>query len=135
VTIVAFGGWMRAHGVDKVLREAWQRGIVLAGVSAGAICWFEQGVTDSFRAELDGLDCLGWLPGSCCPHYDGEEQRRPAYARLLAEGCPPGIAIDDGVAVRFEGTELAEIVTAVDGATAYRVNAQGETPLDARFVG
>jgi peptidase E len=133
-TASMLGVW-RSHGVAEVLREAWERGIVLAGLSAGAICWFEAGVTDSFRAELDGLDCLGWLPGSCCPHYDGEEQRRPAYARLLAEGFPPGIAIDDHAAVRFEGTELAEVVTAVEGAGAYRVDASGETPIPARFVG
>jgi dipeptidase E len=125
----------RAHGVDEVLREAWERGVVLAGGSAGAICWFEQGVTDSFRAELDGLDCLGWLPGSCCPHYDGEEQRRPAYARLLAAGFPPGIAIDDAAAVRFEGTELAEVVTAVEGSGAYQVDRDGELPLLARLLG
>jgi len=122
----------RAHGVEAVLREAWERGVVLAGGSAGAICWFEAGVTDSFRAELDGLDCLGWLPGSCCPHYDGEEQRRPAYARLLGEGFPPGIAIDDFAAVRFEGRELAEVVSAADGAGAYRVDRDGEAPLSVR---
>ena len=122
----------RAHGVDQVLREAWERGIVLAGGSAGAICWFEAGVTDSFRAELDGLECLGWLPGSCCPHYDGEEQRRPAYARLLADGFPPGIAIDDFAAVRFEGTELTEVVAADEGAGAYRVDRVSETPLPVR---
>jgi dipeptidase E len=125
----------RAHGVDEVLREAWQRGIVLAGGSAGAICWFEAGVTDSFRAELDGLDCLGFLPGSCCPHYDGEEQRRPAYRRLLAEGFPPGIAIDDHAAARYEGTELAEVVTGVEGAGAHRVDRDGETPLPVRLFG
>lgn len=125
----------RAHGVDEVLGEAWERGVVLAGSSAGAICWFEAGVTDSFRAELDGLECLGWLPGSCCPHYDGEEQRRPAYRRLLEDGFPPGIAIDDFAAVRFEGTELAEVVSAKDGAAAYRADAGGERVLQARFVG
>lgn len=125
----------RAHGVDGVLREAWEQGVVLAGGSAGAICWFEAGVTDSFRAELDGLECLGWLPGACCPHYDGEENRRPAYRRLLAEGFPPGIAIDDHALARFDGKELAEVVTAVEGAGAYRVDRDGETPLPARFLG
>jgi dipeptidase E len=132
-TASMLGVW-RAHGVEAVLREAWQRGVVLAGNSAGAICWFQAGVTDSFRVELDGLDCLGWLPGSCCPHYDGEENRRPAYRRLLEEGFPPGIAIDDHAAVRFEGTELAEVVSAVEGAGAYRVDRDGETPLAVRSV-
>jgi peptidase E len=117
-----------------VLCEAWESGIVLGGVSAGAICWFEGGVTDSFRVELDGIDCLGWLAGSCCPHYDGEEQRRPAYARLVADGFPSGIAIDDGVTAVYEGTELAEVVTARPGATAYRVDRDGETALEARLL-
>jgi len=94
----------RVHGVDGFLREAWEAGVVLAGVSAGSICWFEAGVTDSFREELDGLDCLGFLPGSNCPHYDGEETRRPAYHRLVAEGFRPGLAADDFVGLRFEGT-------------------------------
>jgi dipeptidase E len=129
----------RVHGADEVLREAWERGIVLGGVSAGAICWFEGGVTDSFRAELDALDCLGFLPGSACPHYDGEEQRRPAYHRLVSAGFPAGYAVDDGVALRFAGTELVEAVTAREGATAYRVEATPdgvrERALDARALG
>jgi dipeptidase E len=128
----------RVHGVERVLREAWERGIVLGGVSAGAICWFEAGVTDSFRAELDGLDCLGFLPGSACPHYDGEEQRRPAYHRLVREGVAPGYAIDDSVALRFTGTELVEAVTARADASAYRVELVAgevrETPLAARAL-
>jgi dipeptidase E len=121
----------RVHGVDTVLREAWERGVVLGGVSAGAICWFEAGVTDSFRAELDGIDCLGWLSGSCCPHYDGEEARKPAVTRLVAGGFPAGIALDDGVAAVYEGTELAEVVTAKPGSTAYRYGPNGVAPLTA----
>ena len=132
-TASMLGVW-RAHGVDVVLREAWERGVVLAGNSAGAICWFEAGVTDSFREELDGLDCLGWLSGSCCPHYDGEPNRRPAYKRLLDEGFPAGIAIDDHAAARFDGTQLAEVVAGVEGAGAYRVDRDGELPLTARSV-
>jgi dipeptidase E len=128
----------RTHGLDALLREAWERGVVVGGVSAGAICWFESGVTDSFRAELDGLDCLGFLPGSCCPHYDGEEQRRPAYHRLVGEGFPAGLALDDGVAAIFEGTGMAEIVTARAEARAYRVErAEGdvrELPLPVRVL-
>jgi dipeptidase E len=126
----------RVHDLEPVLREAWARGVVLGGVSAGAICWFGAGLTDSFRAELDGLDCLGFLSGSACPHYDGEEQRRPAYHRLVRNGFPAGYAIEDGVGLRFEGARLAEVVTGRDGARAYRVELVGgrvrETPLDAR---
>jgi dipeptidase E len=78
----------RAHGLDSILAEAWRAGIVLSGVSAGMNCWFEQSVTDSFDlAELKGLDDgLGLLDGCCCPHYDGEEQRRPTYRGLVASG-------------------------------------------------
>ena len=126
----------RVHGADAVLREAWERGTVLCGVSAGAICWFEAGVTDSFRAELDGLDCLGFLPGSACPHYDGEAERRPAYHRLVRDGFPGGLAADDGVALHFVGTRFEEAVGAKSGAAAYRVElAEGEvreTRLEAR---
>lgn len=97
------------------------------------ICWFEAGVTDSFRPELDGMrDGLGFLPGSACPHYDGEERRRPVYTKLVAEGFPPGLAAEDCVALRFDGTELAQVVTARPGSGAYRVTADGEEPLDAR---
>lgn len=126
----------RVHDVEATLRRAWERGAVLTGWSAGAICWFESGVTDSFSDELDPIDgCLGFLSGSMCPHYDGEERRRPVYERLVREGkLPPGIAADDAVGLHFVGTELAEVVTAASGATAYRVDRDGETRLDARVL-
>jgi dipeptidase E len=125
----------RVHGFDAVLREAWERGIVLCGWSAGMICWFEAGVTDSFGPHLEGLeDGLGFLPGSACPHYDGEERRRPVYTALVANGFPAGYAADDGVALHFVGTELAGVLTARRGATAYRVEADGEQALEARLV-
>jgi dipeptidase E len=124
----------RVHGFDELLREAWHEGILLAGWSAGLICWFQHGVTDSFGPELAAIDCLGFLPGSACPHYDGEERRRPVYTRLVADGLAPGIAADDDVGVHFVGKELHEVVTSRDGATAYRVSAEGEQPLDARLL-
>lgn len=125
----------REWGLPEILREAWESGIVLAGRSAGAICWFEQGVTDSLADELVSLDCLGFLPGSCCPHYDGEADRRPSYHQLLlANKINAGIAIDDGVGVHFRGTELHRVVTPREKAGAYRVQAadgavQEEAPL------
>jgi dipeptidase E len=126
----------RVHGFDQILREAWEAGVVLAGWSAGMICWFEAGVTDSFGPQLEGMpDGLGFLPGSACPHYDGEAERRPIYTRLVANGFPPGLAADDCVALRFDGTELAEIVTARPGSRAYRVTPQGEEPIDPRPLG
>jgi peptidase E len=126
------------HHLDETLHEAWRQGVVLAGVSAGSICWFEAGVTDSFRAELDGLDCLGFLSGSNCPHYDGEETRRPAYHRMIGDGFPPGYAADDGCGLLFRDTELVEVVTEHDGARAYRVQRVDggvhEAPLEARLL-
>jgi dipeptidase E len=124
----------RVHGFDEILREAWQEGVLLAGWSAGMICWFEQGVTDSFGPDLAAMDCLGFLPGSACPHYDSEERRRPVYTKLVADGLPAGIAADDDVGVHFVGTELREVVTSRAGATACRVTRQGETPLEARLL-
>jgi dipeptidase E len=123
----------RVHGFDAVLREAWQEGIVLAGWSAGMICWFEAGVTDSFGPQLEGMrDGLGFLAGSACPHYDGEERRRPVYRQLVAEGFPAGLALEDAAAARFSGGELAEVVAAAPGARGYRVGPDGEEPLEAR---
>ena len=125
----------RVHGFDAILREAWEAGVVLTGWSAGMICWFEAGVTDSFGPQLEGMRAgLGFLAGSACPHYDGEERRRPVYTRLVGEGFPPGIAADDGVGVHFVGAELVEVVSVRDGATAYRVEAGGESPLEARVL-
>jgi peptidase E len=124
----------RVHGVDATLRDAWERGVVLTGWSAGAICWFDSGVTDSFREALDPIaGCLGFVGGSLCPHYDSEERRRPVYERLVREGAlAPGIALDDAVALHYVGTELAEVVTAAAGSAAYRVDRDGETRLEAR---
>jgi peptidase E len=99
------------------------------------ICWFEHGVTDSFGPELASVECLGFLPGSACPHYDGEERRRPVYMRLVAEGLPAGVAADDDVALHYVGTELREIVSSREGAAAYRVEAEGERVLETRLLG
>jgi dipeptidase E len=125
----------RVHGFDAILREAWEQGIVLCGSSAGMICWFEAGVTDSFGPQLEGMrDGLGFLPGSACPHYDGEELRRPRYRELVDGGFPAGFAAEDGVGLHFEGTELREAVTAIPGKRAYRVEPGAETPVEARAL-
>jgi dipeptidase E len=127
------------HGLDTTLREAWNRGTLLSGWSAGAICWFESGVTDSFGPVLAPLHAgLGLLAGSFCPHYDSDPERRPTYHRLLREGLPPGAAAEDAVGLHFVGTELAEAVTEREGARAYRVELVGqdvrETPLATRLL-
>ena len=125
----------RAHGFDQVLREAWERGILLCGWSAGMICWFEAGVTDSFGPQLEGMhDGLAFLPGSACPHYDGEERRRPIYRELVDGGFPAGYAADDAAALHFVGTELHEVVAAAEAARAYRVEPGSETPIQPRLL-
>ena len=125
----------RVHGIEQLMREAWEQGTILWGASAGMICWFEQGVTDSFGPQLEAMDCLGFLAGSACPHYDGEERRRPRYRELVDGGLGEGLAADDGVALHYVGTELQEIVSCRPGATAYRVTRDGEERLDARMLG
>ena len=125
----------RAHGFEQIVREAWEQGVVLAGSSAGMICWFEAGITDSYGPQLDGIrDGLGFLPGSACPHYDGEERRRPVYQELVASGFPPGVAADDLVALHYVGTELREVVAARADARAYRVDPGNETPIESRLL-
>jgi peptidase E len=99
------------------------------------LCWFEAAVTDSFGPELHGMrDGLGFLPGSACPHYDGEPERRPVYSKLVADGFPSGLAADDCVALRFEGTELVETISVRPGARAYRVTPSGEEPIEPRLL-
>jgi dipeptidase E len=128
----------RVHGVDELLRQALDRGVVLAGSSAGGLCWFESGVTDSFGPQLDQMDYLSFLSGSFCPHWDDEEQRRPRYQKLLAEGMAPGYAADAGVGLRFVDGELHEVVACEEGSKAYRVEFRDgevvETPIEARVV-
>jgi peptidase E len=109
-------------------------------VSAGAICWFEQGLTDSFSDGLRPLDCLGFLPGSCCPHYDGEAQRRPSYHRLLTAGeISAGVAIEDWTGVHYIGTEIHKVITSKRGSRAYSMRAVygsiQEVPLQTDYLG
>jgi peptidase E len=117
----------RVHGLDEVLRQAWQAGIVLAGISAGAICWFHGGTTDSFGPALRPFTAgLGFLAGSYCPHYSSEPTRRPTYEALIGDGTlPAGIACDDGAAAHFAGTALAGIVADRPDATGYLVRPDG----------
>ena len=130
----------RVHGVDVILREAWEAGLIMCGGSAGSLCWFECGTTDSFDLnEIQPLyDGLGFIPGSHSPHYDGEEQRRPLYHRLISDGFPSGYAVDNDAAIHFAGKDIHEVISGRHGATAYRVELNGaqvvETPLDARLI-
>lgn len=116
----------REWGVDCIMRAAWERGIILGGVSAGSICWFEQGTTDSLFGPLTPINCLGFLPGSNSPHYDSEPERRPTYHRLIAGGeMVDGYAADDGVGLHFIDGELHAIISSRPDARAYRVQRGG----------
>ena len=89
--------------LDKLLLKAYNNGKILCGVSAGAICWFEQGITDSWASNLNVMDCLGFLPEMACPHYQEEKDRRPDVHKMLKQGkCGPGWAIDGGAAIHFK---------------------------------
>lgn len=113
----------REYGIDKILAEAWKRGIVLSGSSAGGICWFEGCCTDSFAESYTALPAMGFLKGSCCPHYDGEAGRQETYRRLVSEGqLDDGLAVDEGVGLHFVGNSLKEVVTAKKGSGAYSVS-------------
>ncbi|MBM7632391.1 peptidase E [Geomicrobium sediminis] len=109
-------------GMDKILRTAWLEGKVLAGISAGSICWYEEGVTDSFGGKLESIRCLGFIEGSNCPHYDGEKDRRPAYHDMVeSRVISPGVATDDGVAIHYIDNEIFDIVSSRKHSKSYRV--------------
>lgn len=113
-------------GLDAILKKAWEQGIILAGLSAGSICWFEEGVTDSIPGELTGLTCLGFLPGSNCPHYDGEQDRRPSYHRLMQAGkVGDGIAADDGVGIHYLDQDIHRVISSRQHARAYCIESRG----------
>jgi peptidase E len=118
----------REWGLDHYLKRAYEQGIVLTGVSAGAICWFEHGVTDSIPGQLTALPGLGFLPGSCTPHYDSEVLRRPTYQRMVSgREIPAGYAFDDGTAGHFVDETLLKVVSARPAARGYHLK-PGETP-------
>jgi peptidase E len=130
----------RDWGLPELLKKAWEEGIVLAGVSAGAICWFQHGITDSWSGKLSVLECLGFLDGSCCPHYDGEPERRPAFHHFLSqEEVQPGVAIDDGAAIHFVDGAIHRAVASRPSALAYCVTASDgavrEEPLPTVYLG
>ncbi|MET9296374.1 peptidase E [Streptomyces sp. NPDC003077] len=131
----------RLHGVDEALRAAYEAGVLLCGISAGACCWFEGCLTDSFGPLTPLADGLGLLPGSMCPHYDSEAGRRPGYLAALGAGAlPGGWALDDGSAALFVDGHLTEVVARKEGAALHRVTiaedgAVLEEALPARSLG
>ena len=129
----------KAQGVDKILREAWEKGIVLGGGSAGSICWFEGGVTDSRPKELTSMKALGFLPGSHCPHYSSEGPRQGSYHSMIKDGrLDAGYALDNNIGLHFEGTEVKKIVAASSSAKGYFVSLVNgevvEKTLDAEIL-
>jgi len=124
----------RAWGVDSLLKEAYDRGVVLAGISAGAICWFEQGLTDSIPGALTRLDCLGLLTGSFCPHFDREPERQPVYRKLiLAEQMLSGFAVDNDVALHFVNGRLFAAIKSRESAQAYRIEKKRAHLLESKL--
>ena len=113
----------KAQGIDVVLRAAWDKGVVLGGASAGSLCWFEEGTTDSRPKELSIVTCLGFLPGSHSPHYDREPGRRPLYQRLIGAGSmKPGYACDNDAGIYFEDTAVRRVVSTRAEAKVYYVS-------------
>ena len=127
------GAW-RAHGLDDVLRRAWARGVVMCGLSAGSLCWFTEAVT-AFHGSPQRVEGLGLLPWSNCVHYDGEPSRRREYLRFVGDGMGPGYAADDGAALRFVGTELADVVCSRPGKGAHRVEVRDGEVVEERIEG
>ncbi|MEV0646326.1 peptidase E [Phytomonospora sp. NPDC050363] len=125
----------RVHGLDAILRRAWRSGVVLTGVSAGSICWFQGGTTDSFGPALRPVtDALGFLPYGNGVHYDSDPGRRPLVHRLVADGTLPEThCTDDGVGLLYRGTELVEALTEIPGKGAYIVTRDGETATEKRL--
>ena len=139
-SVISLLGVWRAHGLDVAVREAWEAGVVLCGLSAGSLCWFAEGLT-AFHGPSRPVAGLGLLPCSNAVHYDKEPDRRPEYLAAVAAGMPAGYAAEDGAALHFVGTELARVVASRRGARAYRVaraadaDRVDELPLSADYLG
>ncbi|MEA2294473.1 MAG: dipeptidase [Solirubrobacteraceae bacterium] len=137
--ISMLGAW-RANGIDEALAEAWEAGVVLCGLSAGSLCWFDEALT-AFNGDPTIVQGLGLLPFSNCVHYDAEPERREEYLRFVGDGMTAGYAADDGAALHFRGSELHRVVTSRRTARAFRVepSAEGaavlETPLETTYLG
>lgn len=129
----------RIHGLDKLLRNAWRRGAIMSGISAGMLCWFSGGITDSFGGFVAMRQGLGLIPASACPHYNTESARQAAFQRMLRTGAAVGYAADDCAALHFVGTKLKEAVSSNRAAQAYllkRTRARVTTaPIRTRLLG
>lgn len=110
-SLVSLLGTWGAHGIDEILREAWEAGVILCGGSAGALCWFDQALSGFHEGPARTIEALGILPWSCAVHYHEERGRRQGYLDAVADGLPPGYGAGDSAALHFVGTELSEVVS------------------------
>jgi peptidase E len=132
-SVVSLLGTWRAHGLDRTLREAWEAGVVLCGLSAGSLCWFSEAVT-GFHGAPRRVQGLGLLPFSNCVHYEPASRRRLAYHDFLREGMPAGYAAEDGAALHFVGAELSHVVSSRPGARGYRLDADAGRVVEMRIA-
>jgi dipeptidase E len=132
-SVVSLLGVWRAHGIDEILREAWEAGVVLCGLSAGSLCWFSEAVTN-FHGDPRRIEGLGLLPFSNCVHYQQESERRLAYHEMIRAGMRPGYAAEDGAALHFTGTELTRVVASRKAARGYRLDSLGERVVEMRIA-
>jgi dipeptidase E len=130
-SVICLMGVLRAHGLDVALREAWEAGVVLCGLSAGSLCWFAEAMT-GYHGASRPVEGLGLIPGSNAVHYDKEPHRRPAYHAAVGGGMPGGYAAEDGAALHFTGTELNRAVASRPQAGGYRLEAVGERVVEMR---
>jgi dipeptidase E len=125
----------KAQGIDVALRKAWESGVVLGGGSAGSLCWFEHGTTDSRPGELTKVDGLGFISGSNCPHYDGEAQRRPLYWSKIKSGeYKPGYACEDRAGIYFENEVVKQVVSLDEKSSAYYVSLAANGQINERVL-
>src|SRR6476646_7416298 len=132
-SVVSLLGVWRAHGIDTILREAWERGVVLSGLSAGSLCWFAEAVS-GFHGAPQRVEGLGLLPFSNCVHYERSSKRRSAYQEFLRAGMRGGYAAEDGAALHFTGTELSRVVASRPEARGYRLDAVGERVVEMQIA-
>jgi peptidase E len=132
-SVISLLGVWRAHGIDEILREAWEAGVVLCGLSAGSLCWFREVVT-GFHGAPRRVEGLGLLPFSNCVHYEPGSERRAAYLDFVRAGMCSGYAAEDGAALHFVGTELSRVVASRPSARGYRLDARGERAIEIQIA-
>jgi peptidase E len=124
----------KAQGIDQILKTAWEKGIILSGGSAGSLCWFEHGTTDSRPQKVSKVECLGFLKGSHCPHYDSEITRRPLYHSYIKSGeFKPGYACDDRAGILFNDQEVDRVVSLDENSNAYYVYVQDDAVIEKKL--